>query len=799
MIKPLMILQNGYSVKAINFYKKHMNLYKRCIIILAILPFALTAFAQQKANQLAAAMAWLQANNSTLSVSINQYDTAQYNLLIHRNKLPIKTASQMQAAQNSDWQIHTTANLVKDKQDAIDITVAMKCMRGKLPAASVSVELDVKNWSEKNYVLMPSAAYNGNRYDWRRLRYSPKLYEVQDIGVDKPIIVTDIPKLNGNGAVSRIQARSGDMATPSIGYIADTTKTGVWLLTQQGNSLGDYGIGIAESKDRGNATISITSPIVREQFVYKICDAHYPSWDKPKDFKAGDTVTIRFRLYGFKAPTTQAIFDKYALIRKDLSDGEMLANALSYSTCMQVLEQKFNEKNFVEKHGYYSVGFRENFLQDWQIGWTGGMISTYPLLFAGNSQTQQNVLRNFDWLFANGISPSGFYWDAGRNGTEWFGGDIRKPHTKNWHLIRKSGDAVWYIIKQFMLMEKMGIPVKQSWKDGNQKVCDAFVKLWQKNHQLGQFVNSETGEIMVGGSSSGAIVPAALALASQYYNEPKYLTAAKEIATYYNQDFTQKGITCGGPGDALQNFDSESAAALVESYVTLYEVTSDKQWLPISENAAKQLATWVVSYNYNFSDTSAYGKAHILTNGTVYANTQNKHAAPGLCTASGISLLKLYRYTGNKFYLELLQDIAHNITQYLPHPKKPLGNAPYGYVSERINISDWEGVESIGYVLPLSTWAESSLMLTTIEVPGIYIQKDKGLVTAFDNVTTKVIENNNSVLTISISNPTPTDANVSIMVENSNDAIKVMGENMVRDLQKIPLKSGESKTITFKK
>ncbi len=101
------------------------------------------------------------------------------------------------------------------------------------------------------------------------------------------------------------------------------------------------------------------------------------------------------------------------------------------------------------EHGYYSVGPRTNFLQDWQIGWTGGMISTYPLLFAGGEQTRRNVLRNFDWLFPDGISPSGFFWDAGANGTEWIGGDIRKPHTGNWHLIRKSGDAVFFIVKQF--------------------------------------------------------------------------------------------------------------------------------------------------------------------------------------------------------------------------------------------------------------------------------------------------------------------------------------------------------------
>ncbi|MBC7588802.1 MAG: hypothetical protein H7178_10650, partial [Chitinophagaceae bacterium] len=437
------------------------------------------------------------------------------------------------------------------------------------------------------------------------------------------------------------------------------------------------------------------------------------------------------------------------------------------------------------------------YLQDWQIGWTGGMISTYPLLFAGNEQTRKNVLRNFDWLFPNGISPSGFYWDAGQKGNEWIGGDIRNFHTKNWHLIRKSGDAVWYIIKQFMLMEKQGTTVKPSWKEGNQKVCDALMKLWNRNHQLGQFIDSQTGEIIVGGSSSGAIVPAALALAAQYYQQPNYLTAAKEIADYFNENFTKKGISCGGPGDALQAFDSESAYALVESYITLYEHTKDTKWLTIAEDAAKQFATWVVSYNYRYNDTTAFAKAHIHTVGGVYANVQNKHSAPGMCTASGIGLLKLYRYTNNIFYLDLLQDIAHNITQYLPHPKKPLGNAPIGWVSERVNMTDWEGPQTIGYILPISTWAETSLMLTAIEVPGLYVQAAKNIVIPFDNVTVQTLGNNATELTIKVTNPTPVDANINLMEDRNSGSI--LGENALFNCKKISVKAGESIELIFKK
>lgn len=742
---------------------------------------------------------WLAGNNGKVSARINQYDKEQYNLLINQQKFSLKSGKQEQTFLHSSWEISTEAALVLNKTDAVDFTVKFRCTDGTLDAASVSVDLDFSNWSEKNDVLFPAAVYNGNRYAWRRLRYSPKLHDIKDIGIDKPIILNDIPKLSENGGVSRIQERSGSMSTPSIGFISDISKRGVWLLCPQGNNLGDFGMDLAENRDRSKAIISITSPVVREQYLYKMCDARFPSWDVPKDFHAGDEVVITFRLLDFDAPETQSIFDKFAEIRKELAPNSQLVNSLSYSESMKTLEQKFNAKNFVAEYGYYSVGMRENYLQDWQIGWTGGMISTYPLLFAGDQKTRQNVLRNFDWLFPNGISPSGFYWDSGQKGTEWIGGDIRNQHTKNWHLIRKSGDAVWYIVKQFMLMEKLNIQVKAAWKEGNQRVCDAFVNLWGKYHQLGQFVDSQTGEIIVGGSSSGAIVPAALALSAQYYQQSSYLETAKEIAAYYYENFTRKGIACGGPGDALQNFDSESAYALVESYVALYEATGDKKWLKAGEEAAKQFATWVVSYNYQYPETSAFYKAGIHTTGGVYANVQNKHSAPGICTASGVGLLKLYRYTGNRFYLELLRDIAHNITQYLPHPKKPLGDAPFGFVSERVNMTDWEGPESIGYILPISTWAETSLMLTTVEIPGLYVQPDKSYFVAFDNVEVKVIADTQSKFTLEMKNPTPVDAIVTVMDENSNMQAKILGENSTLNLKKVALKSGEIKKISFNK
>lgn len=736
---------------------------------------------------------WLNENHCNVSTSLKQYDYDHYNLMVNRSVAALGDGHQLNGA---TWTVHTDVNAVAGRPDAVELSVTFRCASGQTKQAAVSVNVDCDRWSADNYVLLPAVAYDGNRFESRRLRYSPKLYEVQDIGPDKPIIVTDILRLNNGDGFSRIQDRSGAFATPAVCFQSPASARGMILLTDYGNELGDYSLSIEEARNRDKATIAVTSPCMREQSVYMNCDSRVPSWDRGHDFKAGDEVTIKLRLYGFDAKQIADLFTRFSEVRKDMVCGK-LRSTLAYSTCQTIQERKFNTLNFVPEYGYYSVGMRENFLQDWQIGWTGGMISTYPLLFMGDDETCRNVIRNFDWLFPDGISPSGFFWDAGEKGNVWLGGDIRKPHTANWHLIRKSGDAVYYILKQLMLMEAKGLAVKPAWKEGIRRVCDAFVRLWNENHQFGQFVDSRTGAICVGGSTSGAIIPAALALAGNYWGEKEYMRVAMESAEYYYRNFTSRGVTCGGPGDALQNPDSESAYSLVESFALLYEMTHDNRWLQYADDASRQFASWVVTGNYLFPQQSLFGKAGICSMGAVYANTQNKHGAPAICTASGVALLRLYRATGDLFYLNLLQDIAHNITQYLPCKANPIGEVNEGWVCERVNMTDWEGTDRIGEIVGLSTWAETGLMLTTVEIPGVYVQPDKQMATAFDNVLLETSTKRNGTFVCVLKNPSTTLMKVTILVENAAERLQPLGENKLYTAKTISLKAHEAKQISF--
>jgi hypothetical protein len=690
--------------------------------------------------------------NARVEASVQHHDYSRYGKVVHQSAVEITNEPATLSMPGSQWRVERTLSVAPGLTNAFRLKLLFTLEQGDSPETSLLATLSFNKWDKSNYVLLPAAAYNGNRFESRRIAYSPKLLDPKDIGPDKPTIVSDIPRLNIHDGPSRIQEKSGSMSVPAMGFYSEGQQQVVWMLTNQESRFGDHGMLVEENRDRTKAWFSVQVPGVRELYKYRITDNMQASPDKGVNFKEGDTVSISLVVQFLPAQRLQTLFSSFVENRKYLYPASQGKKQLGFSTAFTIQEHKFNQQNWVEPHGYYAVGMRENFLQDWQIGWTGGMISTYPLLMAGHDSTRKRVVRNFDWLFPNGLAPSGFFWDSGEKGTQWYGGDIRKPHTKNWHLVRKSGDGLYYVIKQFELMKARKMAVKPAWEQGAKTVANAFVKLWNDNKQLGNFVDSETGKIVVGGSSSGAIVPAALVLASGYFKDDGYLKVAEFIGDYFFQNFTAKGLATGGPGDAMQNPDSESAFALIESYAMLFEATGDKKWLNRAEDATEQFATWVSAYNYRFPPQSLFGRTGIQSCGAVWANTQNKHGAPGICTFSGLSIFKLYRWTNRLFYSELLHDIAHGMTQYIGHPLKPIPGVQDGWMCERVSTNDW--LEGIGEITYQSTWAETALMLTYAEIPGVYVDKLNKRVFAYDHVQVNDVKWKNNNVTFKLSNPT---------------------------------------------
>ncbi|MEK0315736.1 hypothetical protein [Cohnella sp. 56] len=341
-----------------------------------------------------------------------------------------------------------------------------------------------------------------------------------------------------------------------------------------------------------------------------------------------------------------------------------------------------------------------------------------------------------------------------------------------------------------------------SWLQGLRKLADAFVRLWDTNGQFGQWVDHDTGELLVGGSAGGAMAIGGLALCGRLFGEARYTEVARAAGEDYYRRFTLAGITTGGPGEILQCPDSESAFALLESYIALYETTGDRAWIERAEEAADQCISWCVSYDFEFPAASTFGRLGMRTAGSVIANVQNKHSAPGICTLSGDALLKLFRATGKPRYLMQLRETAHNMTQYLSRADRPIRgwdgqDMPAGYMSERVNMSDWEGAELVGEALPLSCWCETSNMLTYAEVPGIYTQPDTGLICELDHVKCVLETAADGGKALRITNPTAWPATVKLLAEHAPEAAQPLGVCASPSWPRIRIGPGETRIVAL--
>jgi hypothetical protein len=107
--------------------------------------------------------------------------------------------------------------------------------------------------------------------------------------------------------------------------------------------------------------------------------------------------------------------------------------------------------------------------------------------------------------------------------------------------------------------------------------------------------------------------------------------------------------------------------------------------------------------------------------------------------------------------------VAKTIPQYLSRPDRPIEKVPLGCMDERISTSDW--YEGVGEISGISTWAEIAMMLTAMELPGIYIRKDQKKVWVLDHVEAQLKELKGGKLQLIVQNPTSYAATVKVWLE----------------------------------
>ena len=591
--------------------------------------------------------------------------------------------------------------------------------------ADWKIEVAFDEWEEDCYIFAPACAYDGNRIKQVDRAYPP-MYVNSEIGENaEPLMMRGIPALNPDGS-GKIEVTAGDMSVPCVGIFFKEKKQAFFLFTEQEVKGKNLGFGI----ERGKITVQYPA---KRGFAYRYVLPPEKNPDRGLAVNYGEKIKSKLLIRTFDCGSIPEFFEIFFENRKILMRSDRPKNGYT-PALWDIMESHFNNHNWSGKY------FGNNRWKSWQCGWCGCAMSSYPLYVKGNEQTKERAIQTIDYLVSY-VAPSGFFYgmvydgeirddsfhcdgveefvcceegvDTSKNGFEGMRGA---------HLVRKSGDVLLFLYKHFDSM-----PVKKEWESAARNCADAFVRLFDKHGTFGQFVNVETGEMQVALSAAGASAVGGLVRSYEYFGEPKYLETAKKACEFYYQNFVAQGYTTGGPGEILTAPDSESSYAMVESCVLLYEATKEEKWLKYAKDSANLFSSWVMTYAYKFPKGCEFEIQNINTTGSVFANVQNKHSAPGICTFSGDTLYRLYRYTKDERYLELVKDIAYFIPQCVSTPEKPLydwdhphgdpeGRLLDGYICERVNTSDWEMERCIGGVFNVSCWCETSLILSFVEL-----------------------------------------------------------------------------------
>ena len=604
---------------------------------------------------------------------------------------------------------------------------------------------------EETYVLMPGLLYDSNRLSEPAPAHAiPQLTAAQNFQVDTPIFTLSIPV--------------------AAFYERRTGKT-LMVVSEPATALDMSGFScVSREQDH---RISVMAPCYRETHFHH---EHYsPEVPKGATISEGTHFSVPVSYFAMACRDIIGLFDALQPVRRLVRPEFKRTRSLPLSEAAALVESNFNTRMWAdgpEEQFYLNAMLPDYDLArsgvaglypGWQlqVGWCAGVITGYAFLKMGSELSCKRSRKMLDKIAHGGLSPSGLFWSIFANG-EW---QTAVKNGQGIQHMRMPADATFYYLKAIALERSRGLQ-HPDWEKAVISNLDAFTRLWTEHRDFGHKVDRSTLAIAVPGTAAGALCIGGLALGANLPGGKKYLAAAREASEAFHERFVRTGWITAGPLDIPNAPDSESVTALLESFVTMYEITKDRLYLQYARETAQHLSTWVVAYNATFPEGTYCQKNGVQTVGGVLANSQNHHVGPSFCTNSGSALLRLYRYTGDPLPLQLLEDAISGLPQYVYAGTESYDKTMKpGMMSEQFNMTDELGTRGeMGWVT--ASWPATCVLLSFGEVPSVFVDLNSGKSATFDQIEATFDAKSHS---LHLSNPTVYPAKVRIQKSQGED------------------------------
>jgi hypothetical protein len=608
-----------------------------------------------------------------------------------------------------------------------DTTELCSSIESKIPQKNIQLIQSLSfGLDAASYVIAPGAMYDGNRMLVSRQAYCPEA-PTEGVNANGPLLQVDIPRLTLDTNY-RTEFAANAFTMPVVGIFDPMQKTGFLVGIEVYGVWGVTGVNLIAIPGEP-ISVEICLPVRRKRR-YRFCD-WIDADEVGMDLVPGQMVSGRVKIIRVEASSIPEFVTRVAEYGHEHRGKEPRRPSLSFTQSAALIEEKFNAYNWDEKNGFYRSGINPNARYALQTGWVSGGVTIVSMIGSENPVSRQRALRMLDVFCRDALSPSG-YFHGGHDGEKWFSVGFRRPNCRTFSLVRRTLECTRDVLKCLSHLQSQGEKIQPHWESAARSNLDAACRTFERFGHLGYNIDFITGDVQWGDSTCGAFGIEPLVRGAAWFREARYLEVAEKLASYYCQHFLARGITCGGVGDALTAADSESNYALLAGLVHLHAATKNPQHLAWAREAADLFCTWVLSYDPILPEGTPLARLGIQARGAVFANTQNQHGAPGICTASGEALLALYEVTGEERYLRVLEDITQCIPQMIVQKgqEEIWGEIPPGSISERLMTMD--GLEPNGHTAQMSTWPETSMLLAVRELPARFDDPERKLSANFE-------------------------------------------------------------------
>lgn len=355
------------------------------------------------------------------------------------------------------------------------------------------------------------------------------------------------------------------------------------------------------------------------------------------------------------------------------------------------------------------------------VGWVSGVPYAFALLTYGRSHERAEYveagIRVIEKI-ASGVAPAGIFWGEWRGDRGWSQG---WTPNKGWVQSRTISEAALFMLHALQFEAERG-HAHPDWDAAVRSNLAYIARVQRPDGSFGAYYHAQTGEVMEWEGAGGLLWIAALLKGAQRYGEERFRAAALRAGAYYRR-FVDEEFIYGAPEDVHLCPTSEDGYNAVIAFVHLYEATGEREWLAVASRAADWTMTFRWTYNLAFPKLSMLAQFDFRSRGADQASPSNQHLHNyGLICLP--EMLRLWRYTGDAYYLERTRDNLACFLQFIARADGDF-NAYKGMVTERYYNTNC--FQPKGMMLTLSHAWSVGVLLYACQCAALY--EREGLLT----------------------------------------------------------------------